>query len=458
MKLQIKAETIRRATEVGASLRRLFSVLLACLALASTGHFAAFASDAGAVGLGYLEPFDPEEIDHRLLLIGDAGAPDPEGEPALATLHARAKEIPSRTTVVFLGDNVYETGMPDATDLEGTETEEILDDVLLNLFESRSEAEARLDEQIDAVISAGAQAIFVPGNHDWDQFGVGGWERVCALDRYIRRVRKLGANVELIPSGGCPGPVSMDLGARLRIVALDTQWWLDTGIGGKPSPDDNSTGCAHVTEASVRRGLERQLVEAGERYSVVVAHHPLRSHGPHGGHYGILDHIFPIRMFSSYVPSLLHWTPLPFFGSAIVGWRQLNSPSVQDLSNSSYEHMRAELVISMEIAKITGHEPLIFAAGHDHSLQVFDEPFGPTYSLVSGLGSSGKASVVTSGPYTLFAHSSKKRPGLMQVDFARSGRVRLAVFVWSPRAGEPKELYARELKRAERQQQPIPTR
>jgi hypothetical protein len=59
-------------------------------------------------------------IDERIVLIGDTGAPDPKGEPALETLSARVAEVPERTTVVFLGDVVYETGMPEPSALEDT--------------------------------------------------------------------------------------------------------------------------------------------------------------------------------------------------------------------------------------------------------------------------------------------------------------------------------------------------
>ena len=396
-----------------------------------------------------VEPVAAEDLDHRLLLIGDAGAPDPDGEPALFVLNARAGAIPSRTTAVFLGDNIYETGMPDDTALEGTDTEEVLDEVLLNLFESRQEAEKRFDAQVQAVLDAGARAYFVPGNHDWDQFGVGGWERVRALGAYVDTLRtEVGPDVAIVPRGGCPGPEFLDLGSTLRLIALDTQWWLDAGIGGKPGPDENPTGCEYLTEESVAVGLERQLIAAGRRHTVVVAHHPIRTHGPHGGYYPVASHLFPIRMFSSYVPKLLHWVPVPVVGSAIVGLRRWRSPTVQDLSNPRYQELRSQLMNSMEAAAAAGHEPLLFAAGHDHSLQLFREPTGPAYSLVSGLGSSKKASAVSYGKHTLFAHSSGERPGLIQLDFARDGRVRVGVFVWEPSTEEPVELYSRWLERA----------
>jgi hypothetical protein len=80
-------------------------------------------------------------VDHRLVLIGDAGDADAKDEPALDALAARVAIAPWRTTVVFLGDNVYETGMPDRDPARRHQVEEVLDQVLLTLFESRHEAE-----------------------------------------------------------------------------------------------------------------------------------------------------------------------------------------------------------------------------------------------------------------------------------------------------------------------------
>jgi hypothetical protein len=36
--------------------------------------------------------------------------------------------------------------------------------------------------QVKSADVPGARAIFVPGNHDWDQFGIGGWKRVRELE------------------------------------------------------------------------------------------------------------------------------------------------------------------------------------------------------------------------------------------------------------------------------------
>ncbi|MGH7499932.1 MAG: hypothetical protein ACREL3_13910, partial [Gemmatimonadales bacterium] len=49
----------------------------------------------------------PERVTATLFLIGDAGSPAPGGEPVLRSLERDASLARGRTTIVFLGDNVY---------------------------------------------------------------------------------------------------------------------------------------------------------------------------------------------------------------------------------------------------------------------------------------------------------------------------------------------------------------
>jgi hypothetical protein len=45
----------------------------------------------------------------------------------------------------------------------------------------------------------------VPGNHDWDQFGVGGWKRVRALEAYIDGLAKTtDVRLALLPGAAAP--------------------------------------------------------------------------------------------------------------------------------------------------------------------------------------------------------------------------------------------------------------
>ncbi|HYB98839.1 MAG TPA: hypothetical protein VEC57_06845 [Candidatus Limnocylindrales bacterium] len=373
---------------------------------------------------------DVSAIDARLLLIGDAGDPNRAGEPVLQLLTKKARELPERTTVVFLGDNVYERGMPkvDMPDplAEVTEASKVL---LPDLIDTRKEAERCLNSQIDVVRGTQIPAIFIPGNHDWDQFELGGWDRILEQGKFIEAARQQGNNVMLLPAGGCPGPVSIPLGTRGMLIAMDTQWFLETRADGKPTADNNPTGCFYVTEGAVHDGLVTQLQIAARegRRAVVAAHHPLESYGPHGGFVEGWTHLFPMRFLRHYVPFYMEWVPMPVVGTMMVWARQYFSPSPQDFSNARNEQLRAYLRLAMAEAEKKGAPALVYAAGHDHSLQVFRTHPGPHYALVSGLGARSRASAVGAANHTLFAHSSPDSPGFMQLDFLKDGTVRLSV-------------------------------
>jgi len=396
-------------------------------------------------------PVADAEIDHRLLLIGDAGDPDPDGEPTLQLLARQVRLLPDRTTVVFLGDNAYERGLPKQEKKENpveAAAKEVVDVAVVDVFDDRHEAEREIDAQVDTVRGTTARAIFVPGNHDWDQFQVGGWDRILALEDFLTQSREGGsANVSLLPPGGCPGPSPVPLGRTGQLIALDTQWWLATRDDGKPTPQNNPTKCEATTEAAVRRALIEQLESAAaqKRWSVVVGHHPLDSEGPHGGFTDARTHVFPLQVVRHYVPFYIEWIPIPIVGSIVVATRACCSPSAQDMSNGRNLHMRNALEHSMVRAADADAAALVYASGHDHSLQVFDAKRGPRYLLVSGLGSQSRASDVGSNSRTIFAHSNPAHPGFMRVDFLNDGAVRLAVLEWSRERPEGVEVYSRFL-------------
>jgi hypothetical protein len=69
----------------------------------------------------------------------------------------------------------------------------------------------------------------------------------------------------------------------MRLIVLDTHWWFSDGI---------PTSCEQDNLASVLAKLEKLAAEAGPAPVVVVAHHPLRTHGVHGGFFDWRDHLF----------------------------------------------------------------------------------------------------------------------------------------------------------------------
>ncbi len=322
-----------------------------------------------------------------LFLIGDAGSPAEDGEPVLVALSRMASRHPDRSVILFLGDNVYPAGIPDSTSL------------------AFPEAARRLNAQIEAVRSAGCRGIFIPGNHDWAHHGDDGWN---AIRRQGVLVDGASERLGLLPSGGCPGPEIVDL-QGLRLVLLDTQWWLHQG----PKPSGPDSGCDAATPGEVTAALESALSGAGGRAVIVAGHHPLLSGGEHGGHFTWMDHLFPLRVAAPWL-----WVPLPVVGSLYPAARNLGY-SRQDMSAAANRRMRDAIETTMAETP-----PLAYVSGHEHTLQVLRGRSASWY-LVSGSGRFGHGTHVASIDATEFASSDA---GFMRVDVLRGGGAVLNVY------------------------------
>jgi hypothetical protein len=216
----------------------------------------------------------------------------------------------------------------------------------------------------------------------------------------------------LLPAPGCPGPAFVDLGTRLRLILLDTQWWLHPFA----RPEGEASPCAAQTDLDVINQLNRLLVEAANRHVVIAAHHPIRTGGIHGGFLGWESHVFPLREFADWL-----YVPLPVLGSAYALRRAQTGPN-QDISGPLYARMRRALNVVLERRR-----PLVYAAGHDHNLQVIEgSDDDAQWHLVSGSGIFGHVTRVTWLDGTRYAAPVS---GYMRLDFLRDGRVRLGVRV-----------------------------
>lgn len=306
----------------------------------------------------------PEEVVQRVVLIGDAGAPAVRGEPVLELLNDLVSEAPDRTVVAFLGDNIYPAGLP-AEDAPG-----------------RAAAERALGAQIEA--TGDARAVFIAGNHDWANSGPDG---LSAIRRQAAWVAAHGGAV-MSPGPGCPGPAVHDL-PGVRLVTLDTQWPLHD------YERDGECSSAAATMSSA-------LAPADGRPVVVAGHHPLRSQGPHGGFHSLEEWVIPSRWYGPGWARRL--PPLPGLRPLSRYWNR----SSQDLISSENRRLRARIS-----SALSARPPLVYAAGHEHSLQVFDGGDVASMLVVSGAGSSDQTTPVGHDETTLFAHS---HPGFMVID------------------------------------------
>ena len=325
---------------------------------------------------------EPDEIETTLFLIGDMGEPDPRVYPSvLDSLKRQAADARGRAVIVYLGDNVYPSGVP-------------IDSAL-----TWPDARRRLEVQIDAV-PPGATGIFIPGNHDWSSAGPYGLYSVRLQERMIASLAR-GRDVRMLPGNGCPGPVALDVG-RLRLIAIDTQWWLHDYI-----VRDDKSKC-NTTVGGVTQAL-RDLIKgtADGRVAIPAAHHPLMTGGEHGGYCGVAG---PFRRLGGYS---------------------------QDILSSSNKTMRDSLESAFR-----AKPPLIYAAGHSHTLELMKGAASTQYLVVSGAGSADKASCAVYLRESYYV--SQHRTGFMRVDVLRGKGVLFSAFDYTE-SGKPGRPFSRWL-------------
>jgi predicted MPP superfamily phosphohydrolase len=332
-----------------------------------------------------------ENIFYKIILIGDAGEPEKEfKEPVLQALTMEASIPPESTLVIFLGDNIYSNGLPSENDPD------------------RKEYERRIDEQINSIVEAGAQAVFIPGNHDWAQGNDDCWERIIRQAEYIND--KENDNVKFLPVNGCPGPEVMDIGDQIRVIILDSQWWFqDENL--RPGPSDSL--CSFCTEEEITDALDSVLNASRDKLVVIASHHPLSTHGPHGGYFTWQDHIFPLTNLNEYL-----WLPLPIIGSLYPLIRG-SGVSSQDLASDNYQNfiMKVETILS----KYSG---IVYASGHEHALQILEGVNDNLY-VVSGAGIWGHfEKALEEGDDTIFAGRFE---GFVTLNFLMDERIQLNV-------------------------------
>ncbi len=318
----------------------------------------------------------------RLILIGDAGK-NVGQTPILEALTARAQRAPDKTTIIFLGDNIY----PDGLQPEGHPNHEL--------------SKQRLLSQVQAAKSSGAEFFFVPGNHDWAQ---GAPEGLANVEREAALVTEQGGvRAHYAPEPGYPGPSCVDR-PQVRLVFLDTQWFIHQH---EKKPADTSFN------SSAETAFEQvaQCASQSAAYTVLVGHHPMHTLGIHGNFYSFKQHLFPLTDWHDWM-----YLPLPIVGSLYPLVRS------QGVSRQDLPHKENSAIFERLRAATQATRPLLYAAGHEHGLQVHESPQGPQFSLVSGSGST--ATPVGSDDATLYAHEGR---GFMELDFTADGQAILTV-------------------------------
>ncbi|MGV3504486.1 MAG: metallophosphoesterase [Adhaeribacter sp.] len=340
---------------------------------------------------------DSANIKYSIFLIGDVGAPSKDPlEPSLKLLQGQMKGSDANSATLFLGDNIYSYGLT-APGSPGRKTDE-----------------ERIKTQLDIYKDYQGEKYMIPGNHDWAQGIPGGLDAVIRQEEFVEKYLRDSTRVEggnfFVPDGGCPGPFEVFLHDDVVLIALNSQWWLQE----EERPYGGNNRCGVANELEVYLLLEDIISRNSGKHIMVVGHHPLYTNGTHGGNYRLLDHIFPLTLIHRYLV-----LPLPVIGS-IYPWARRYGGISQDTAHPKYK-----AYINALMGIFEKYPNVVYAGGHEHSIQYFKNRNVPT--IVSGSGCKTQHMKESDASGLLFGHEHK---GYAKVNYYKNGEA--WVEFWEP--------------------------
>ena len=337
-----------------------------------------------------------DSVKTRVILIGDAGELI-KGQASVLDAVRKNIKLDKKTVVVYLGDNLYDAGLPDET------------------YNRYSDIKAALDSQLNLLKGTAAKGYMIPGNHDWENGAAGGYETVRRQQIYVDQFG--GGKVEFYPKQGCPGPVEVELGDDVVLVMMDSQWWIHPN--DKPGVESD---CEYKTEDEVISELEDILNRNYKKLVLLATHHPFKSNGPHGGYFTWKQHIFPFTEMREKL-----YIPLPIIGSAYPIARSVFG-TPQDIKHPSYTNM-----INRIMEAVKTHPHVIMVGGHEHALQLLKDS---SYNYIIS-GSGCKTSRLSPGRKAEF---TARALGFVTLDILKNKNVRANFYTMGKKPGDTLKL------------------
>lgn len=349
--------------------------------------------------------FAQDSVVNRIIFIGDAGEMNFKQETIIPL--AAELVLKGKTTVMFLGDNIYPSGMG----LPGSKEE--------------SETAVILRSQYEPMRAKGAPVYFIPGNHDWDKMGKEGLAKIRAQGKFLEAQQD--SLLKLIPANGCPDPIEIPLSADAVIIAYDSEWWL---FPYKKTDSESDCGCK--SEEDVLLKMKELLNKNKSKTVLVTSHHPFHSYGVHAGYYSWKDHLFPLTVLNKNF-----YIPLPVIGSLYPFLRSTVFSNPEDMSHSDYKRLKREVNEVFE-----GFPNYIYISGHDHGLQFIKKE--DQYQIVSGSGA--KSSSIKDNKNLLYKNSMQ---GFVTVDMMVDRSARITYYTYDNKGIKEDFIYRIPYKKAQ---------
>jgi hypothetical protein len=278
----------------------------------------------------FASPALGQEQAFTVFLLGDAG--NWTQPNTLLNSYKAALDATPNSASILLGDNIYPKGM-------------------LNNSKKRYAKEClKMNLQLDVARDYKGYFYVIPGNHDWRAGKFNGVKSVIAQQKYVDSVLLFQSKIAnkrqaFYPTQGLPGPDFIDINNTIRLLFIDTQWWLQTVNFHKVPYGANRN--KKETEADFYAKLDSLIADANARKLNVIAafHHPILPSGVNDA---------PELMLHAF-----NYSPLQVFG--LLGVNRLLS---QATNQKRYKKMANKLFASFDNCTncivVSGHEHILF--------------------------------------------------------------------------------------------------
>ncbi len=352
----------------------------------------------GLRDIGWRQSCPPniQEKIHSIALVGDLGNAGPvTDDPVMQSIKSWLTQEGQKSTILFLGDNIYPVGLPP----EG--------------HRHYQGARQKLSFQLDLFKGYNGKAIYLSGNHDWNKGRKNGLSYVLRQEDVI--TKHLKDPTSYLPAQGAPGPVTWPISDKVIVIIINTQRWVQKGLVNRKVKNEFGL---NETEVFFQE-LQALLNQNKDKFILVAAHHPLYSNALHGGKFTVKQQLFPLTFVHK--KALI---PLPLLGLAFRLYRTYIG-ATEDMSFPPYKRFRKRI-----LKLLHPYNNVFYVGGHDHNLQYFQVK-GNHYA-VSGAGS--KTNFVAKGGKATFSHEHK---GFMVLDHYRDGSVWLKVLEPTGQPNDP---------------------